>query len=79
VLREPFWDDDTATCTERFYVVDAETGRVTRYALSTTACTLEQLAAMLAESGFRDVTSRPTLTGEDDESARHSFVIIARK
>jgi SAM-dependent methyltransferase len=79
VLREPSWDEDATTCTERFYVIDAATGCVTRYALSSVGCTLDELTGVLADSGFRDVTSYPSLVGVADESAAHSYVIVAQQ
>ena len=48
LLTESFWDEGSCTATERFYVVDAESTTVTRYAMSTAAYTEQEYAALLA-------------------------------
>jgi hypothetical protein len=48
LLSESFWDEQSRTATERFYVVDGGSLTVRRYAMSTTAHSRAELAAMLA-------------------------------
>ncbi len=79
LLRESFWDDATQTCTERFHVIDAATGAVQRYALSTVAYTEEEWVAMLSTAGFGEVTCHPSLTGASERTDAYSYVLVARK
>ncbi len=79
VLHECFWDEAAQASTERWHVIDAETGRVNRYALSNEAYTEGQLAELLRETGFRDVRFAPSLTGEPDESKHASPVVFAQR
>jgi SAM-dependent methyltransferase len=78
-LQENFWDSDSQTSTERFLIVDAATGEVTRYAQSNSAYTNEQLREMLAEAGFEKVRLLPSLIGVKDESQSFSQVIIGER
>lgn len=78
-LTECSWDADQNVVTTRFYVVDAETGDVTRYAMSTQAYTDEQLRSLLVKCGYTDVVFFPSLTGGVDESQRDLLAIVARK
>ena len=50
LLHEAFWDEGRAASTERFYVIDAATGDVTRYALSMQAYCHEDYAAEIGRA-----------------------------
>jgi SAM-dependent methyltransferase len=78
-LQESFWDADLEVATERFFVVDAETGSVARHAASTQAYRKSGYRALLADSGFSAVEFFPSLTGEPDEEQRNLLAIFARK
>lgn len=78
-LMESFWDGEQAIATERFLIVDAASGEVTRYAYSTQAYTDEQYHAMLEELGFRDVSFYPSLTGEATTRPDEMYVVLAHK
>jgi SAM-dependent methyltransferase len=77
-LMEPFWDEEQAVAIERFYIVDAASGEVTRYSASTQAYENEQLVAMLENAGFHDPIVFPSLTGKPDDQ-REMFVLLAKK
>jgi len=77
LLDEASWDEDTATSTHRFFIVDAESGEVTRYALSNEAWTREQLLSLLIEAGYQDVRFFPSLTGEIDASSGTTMTLVA--
>ena len=79
VLQEWFWDEGDQTSTERFHVIDAETGGVTQCALSSVAYTQSQLAKALAKVGFRDVRFHPSLIGVADDTVPWNFVVVGRK
>ncbi len=52
ILFERFWDEPRRCCTFRWHVVDAESGDVTRFALTNEAWSPEELQALLARCGF---------------------------
>ena len=78
-LMENFWDEQTATATERFYIVDAATGAVTHHAASTVAYTETQLRKMLKSAGFRRLSFHPSLTGQEEAQSQEMLVVIAQK
>lgn len=78
-LMEGFWDDDAQASTERYFVIDAATGNVTRHALSNEAYTEEQFRSALADAGFKDIRFFPSLVGVADESQAVNLAIVARK
>jgi SAM-dependent methyltransferase len=51
-LEETFWDAGQRVATERYYVVDAETAAVTRYAQSMQAYTDDEYRAILRDCGL---------------------------
>ena len=66
MLEETFWDETQHVVTHRWYIVDAATGQVTRYADSMQAYTDEAYRQLLADCGFGPVTFYPSLSGEGD-------------
>ena len=78
-LMESFWDEDSATATERFLIIDAASAQVARYAYSTCAYTDEQYQAMLAGVGFQRVSFYPSLTGEATTRPDEMYVVLAQK
>lgn len=78
-LYESFWDVERAVATERYFIVDAATGEVTRHAASTQAYTGAGYRALLERGGFTDVTFYPSLLGEVDENQPALFALVARK
>jgi 2-polyprenyl-3-methyl-5-hydroxy-6-metoxy-1,4-benzoquinol methylase len=61
LLTESFWDPATRTSTERFFVVDATTGDVSKHALSNEAYTDAELEQLLRDAGFDRVEVRSSL------------------
>ena len=78
-LQENFWDDDTGVVTRRYFIVDAATGEVTRYAQSLKAYTTEQYCVILEKAGFKNVRFYDSLVGQKDESQPDLLAITARK
>ena len=78
-LQEYFWEKSRSVATERYIIVDAQTGRVTRYASSTQAYTQDQYLNTLQECGFQDIVFYPSLVGTIDPAQSDFFVILARK
>lgn len=78
-LEEGFWDVERSVATRRYFIVDASTGEVTRYASSFQAYTDAQYRALLIKCGFGDITFFRSLTGKEDASQADLFAIVARK
>lgn len=80
-LSESFWDAHRHAGTQRFYIVDAETHAVTRYALTNEAYTDDQFRELLAQAGFGDLRFFPSLVGVDvdEESQAANLVVLGRK
>ena len=74
LLMESYWDKQRAVSTQRFYVVDAETGSVARHALSNEAYTEKELVDLLASTGFVDIEYRPSLTGDSANDGLRALV-----
>lgn len=79
VLQESFWDADAEAGTDRFHVIDAETGEVARHALSNEAYTTEKLESLLAASGFGEVEFFGSLIGAEDPDYPYNLAVVARK
>lgn len=78
-LTECFWDAVKAAATERYFIIDARTGKVSRYAATTQAYSGEQSIELLHQAGFTALEFHPSLTGEEDASQAGFFVLMARK
>jgi len=78
-LMESFWNNDQSVAIERYYILDAASGEVTRYAASTQAYTEEQFREMLYNVGFSAVEIYPSLLGKENPSQRELFVLLAHK
>ncbi len=78
-LTECFWHEAQACAVERYWIIDAETGQVTRHAASMQAYTDEEYRLVLTECGLYDIEFYPSLTGETDETQAALLVLCARK
>ncbi|MEZ4663117.1 MAG: methyltransferase domain-containing protein [Caldilineaceae bacterium] len=77
VLTESMWQPDTQTTTRRHYVVDAVSGRVTRYAQTFQAYTIAEYRDLLTECGFRTANMFPALGGTPPGLQPDIFAIVA--
>lgn len=78
-LMETFWDVSRHVATERYMIVDAGTGEVSRYASSSQAYDERSIKILLREIGFKKVKFYPSLTGKDESGADDFMVIVAEK
>jgi SAM-dependent methyltransferase len=78
-LQENFWEENQSVATQRFFILDAQTSQVTRYAASTQAYTETRYIDMLNECGFEKIAFFPSLTGGIDPSQSDFFAILAKK
>jgi len=77
-LMESFWDNESSVAIERYYIVDADTGEVTRYSASTQAYEEEQLVTLVKEAGFSSSDFYPSLKGQREEISE-MMVLLAQK
>lgn len=78
-LTENFWDPVSRTASIRYWIIDAGTGKVSRYASSTQAYSQYELCAMLEACGYTQLSFFPSLTGQTDENQSDMYVVTARK
>jgi SAM-dependent methyltransferase len=77
LLSETFWEAAGRTATNRYYVLDAASDTVTRYAQSRHGYTEAGYRDLLAACGFEAVRSYPSLTGDVAVSHPGLFVLTA--
>jgi hypothetical protein len=63
LLEEAFWDEPTQTAMHRYYVIDAATTAVSRFAETMQAWSDDDYRTLLSEAGFRTESILPSLTG----------------
>lgn len=80
-LTESYWDSIGQAATQRFFIVDAGTGAVSRHAMTSEAYTDDQFRETLTGTGFEDVRFYPSLTGVEveEESQSANLAIVARR
>ena len=78
-LEEGFWDAERQVAIERYYIIKATSGEVTRYSASVQAYDEAGYREMLENSGFTDVAFYPSLTGREDANQSPLMAVIARK
>jgi SAM-dependent methyltransferase len=78
-LHESFWDAAASTATERYIIIDALTGAVTRYAATTQAYREDQYRSLVSAAGFQQIEFHPSLEGKVCPGTRDFIVITARK
>jgi hypothetical protein len=76
---ESFWDDEASVAIERYYIVDAAGGEVTRHSASSQAYTEDGFREILSEAGFSAIDTYPSLMGKENPSQRELFVLVAHK
>jgi len=77
-LSEHFWHADENAATSRYYVIDAASGAVSRYAQSFQAYTDEEYTSLLRDCGFAEISFFPALDGGPGEGQPELQVIVAR-
>ena len=78
-LQENFWDEERSVATSRYFIVDAQTSQVTRYASSMQAYTEDQYQELMEKCGFQKITYSKSLTGEVGPTQPGLFAILAHK
>jgi hypothetical protein len=78
VLQENFWDAKAGASTNRFLIIDGQTGAVSSYALSNEAYTEGELTDLLRQTGFKDLERHPSLSGKVVAGEPDLPVVVAR-
>ena len=78
-LQESLWDGEDGVAIQRYYVIDAATGDVTRHSSSTQAYTNEAYRSLLTECGFGDVAFYPSLGGSTATPEGALMAILSQK
>ena len=78
-LEEHFWHADCQAATTRYFIVDAATGTVDRYASTCQAYSNETYDQLLSDAGFSATQRLPSLAGSEDHQHEGLFVLIAKK
>jgi hypothetical protein len=76
-LYESAWDRESRTTTERYFLVDAASGQVTRHAATMQAYTEAEYTSLLLDCGFGEVAFYPSLTGEEEASQQALCAVLA--
>jgi len=78
-LEESFWDGQSSTTTKRYFIIDASTGEVARYATTYQAYTDRQYRSLLRECGFEAIGFFPSLGKAKDKYQDDLIAIVANK
>ena len=77
-MTESHWDPGHGAATRRYFVVDAQSGSVSRYAQTLKAWAEGELVERLQRQGFEDVQVLPRL-GRDGDAAIDLYAMLARR
>lgn len=78
LLKEAYWKADLQVATERYYVVDAKSGQVTRYAASIQGYDEEQYRRLLEGCGFEDIEIHSSLAGAMGAQDKNYIVFVVK-
>jgi SAM-dependent methyltransferase len=78
-LRESSWDPSQKTATERYFIVDAQTGVAERHGATTQAYSDSEYRALLRDCGFRAVDFRPSLSRDPEDADDRLMAILASR
>jgi hypothetical protein len=56
VLQDNAWDGEQQAAVERYTIIDAESGALVQHAMTTQACTEEEIMEMLSAVGFESIS-----------------------
>ena len=76
-LHENFYDGRSQTVTTRYWIVDAETAEVTRYAQTAQGYSDGDLEELLHKKGFQAVTFYPALAPKEGQARQDVFGVTA--
>ena len=79
LLHERFWDEPSRTATERWHVIDAETGAVDCHAMSSCSYDRDELVDVLRSVGFERIVTHRSLAGDEAAATADLFVLAASR
>jgi SAM-dependent methyltransferase len=79
VLEESIWDAEKSVAMFRYFVLEATSGAITRYAQSMQAYTDDRYRALLAECGFGNIRFYPSLGGDEETGQSDLIAIVGQK
>ena len=78
LLKEAFWDARLRVTTERYYIVDAHSGEVTRHAASTQGYQDDAYERLLESCGFSRIRKHLSLGGKKGVKDKNYVVFTAK-
>jgi len=78
-LRESCWDPSQRTTTERYLIVDAQTGVATQHGATMQAYSNSEYQSLLRECGFAGVDFRPSLSRAPEDTDDRLMAILASR
>jgi SAM-dependent methyltransferase len=78
-LQDNAWDAEQRAAVERYTIVDAASGAVTQYAMTTQAAGEEDVCAILRGCGLEQITLYPSLLGHADAEHAGFYAVLAHK
>jgi len=78
-LEEHFWHPDCHAATTRYFIIDAATGAVDRFASTCQAYTDDDYDLLLANAGFSEIQRFPSLAGTEKDRQEGLVVLMAKK
>lgn len=79
LLQESFWDAEDNVAIQRYYVIDAASGKVAFSSSSMQAYTNEEYRSLLAGCGFRDAVFYPSLSGSTGGPESGLMAVLSRR
>lgn len=77
LLTDNFWHEQQQAAVNRYFVIEAENGNVTRYSSTTQGYSEDQYRSLLENAGFKQIEIIPSLTGYKGEFDRNFLVVRA--
>ena len=78
-LQENFWDGETKAATERYLIIDAPSGEVSRYSATTQGYTEEEYGRLLEECRFEEIEFHPAMRDNPSEKTEGDFLVITAR
>ena len=78
-LRESSWDPSQGTTTERYFIVDAQTGVATQHGATMQAYSDSEYQSLLRDCGFAAIDFRPSLSGAPEDTDDRLVAILASR
>jgi SAM-dependent methyltransferase len=78
LLKESYWEAELQVATERYFIVDAKSGEVTRHAASIQGYEEVAYEGLLGSCGFNRIRKHPSLGGKKGEKDKNYVVFTAK-